>query len=415
MKGEKTMHEEFENGTGNRCIFTDDGIWYIPRPDAKSRLNMSDRFFPYGSITKIKFGTILGGLEVIGTQSGTERSFYYVSRNVQRQRIKELILLTKEKMKVAPQADVIEGEFGYPHIEAEQFYVACKDAKLTLTKDASNATIERAKLIIKQNQLNISDDKILEVYFLGESETNRRTANNYYKSLFSQAKNLEKYAAYHGRDKAIAMLQDEANYYSTLWDTIVAGKSLPRQQENDWALMGGIATGLAGTAAGISVASALQAENAAIRARNDQIYEQYIKALMPNLSELMIKAGTLRAMAKDKSTALVDDSSPEMLFQSITFSNTKAHILDDCSVVVTVEATLPFVEIFETVNANIDGTLTAVISQNGKAIGEALMVIPQQVHGVVPYLLAGACSSKADKNASCEIEFKPRDLWAIEW
>ena len=65
--------------------------------------------------------------------------------------------------------------------------------------------------------------------------------------------------------------------------------------------------------------------------------------------------------------------------------------------------------------------VAAVVSQGGKVIGEALMVIPQggqteNVNGVkhTKYLLIGACSGKAEKNENCEIAIQPRDLWAIE-
>lgn len=415
------MHEEFKNASGDTCIFTDDGIWKIPPQVSKDKLNISDTFFPYGSIKKIKLGGILGVLEVIGTQGGTEKGFVYATHKEERQRIKELIIFTQEKMKTAPRADVIERDFKHPHFDAEQFYEACNKANLHLTKKSSQADIERAKLIAKQNRLNISADEVVETYILGETEIARIALNEYYENLFSQAQKSEKYASYHGRDKDIAVAQEMVDFYKAKWEYMALGKALPVQKEHDWALMGGIASGLAGGAAGVAVASDLQMKNAAIRAYNEQLRNDYVKAILPSLTEVGKEKSKWEKKLEKAKVALVDDSAPDKLFQSIRFSEEQAHVLDNRSVVVTAEATIPHVKIFETVTAHIDGALTAVVSQNGKVIGEALMIIPREgqaksVKGskYTKYLLVGACSGKAEKNASCEIAIKCDDLWAIE-
>ena len=48
----------------------------------------------------------------------------------------------------------------------------------------------------------------------------------------------------------------------------------PLEQEHDWAVMGGLANGLAGPGAGIATAVNAQIENAQIRARNSQLLHE---------------------------------------------------------------------------------------------------------------------------------------------
>lgn len=416
------MYEELKDARGYICIFMDDGIWGIPSPAAKGiTANAKDTFFPYGSIKKIRLGGILGVMEIIGTQGEKEKSYMYVSDKEERPRIKELIKFAQSKIKTAPRADYIEKDFKHPNKDAEQFYNECNKLNLYLTNNSLQADIERAKLVAMQNGLNIPANKVVETYLLGESEIARTALNEYYENLFTQAKEAERYTSYHGRDKDILVAQGMVDFYNAKWEYLALGKALPVQKEHDWALMGGIASGLAGGAAGVAVASDLQMKNAAIRAYNDQLRKDYAKVILPSLTEVLEIKNVWEKKLEKAKLALVDDSSQEKLFQSISFSEVKAQILDNCSVVVTAEATIPYVKIFETVTAQIDGTLTAVVSQNGKVIGEALMVIPQEgqekdVNGTIytKYLLVGACSDKAEKDVACEIVIQPRDLWAIE-
>lgn len=414
------MYEEFTNAIGYSVIFTDDGVYCVL--GKKSTVVGNDKYFPYGSIKKIKVGGLLGTFDIIGTRRAGEVGFTFPTNNKeQRKKIQEFIDFAQKKMKTAPPADAVIMNFWHPHQDAERFYEECNKANLCLTENSSKADIERAKLVAERHQLKVPEDKVVETYALGEYEIARIALNDYYENLFNQAKESEKYASYHGRDKEVFLAQEMVDFYNAKYMNMAMGKALPTQKEHDWALLGGIASGIAGGAAGIAVAADYQRKNEAIRAYNQQLRSNYVKAILPSLTEVMNDLDNWRKKLEKAKIALVDSSSSDKLFESIKFGEAQAHVLDNRSVVVTVEAKTPIVKIHDTVNAHIDGTLVAIVSQNGTVIGKAKLIIPNKgqpstVNGkkYTKYVLVGACSGKADKDLNCEVEIICRDLWAIE-
>ena len=98
------MYEEFETnveGTQVFCAFTDDGI--ICRNSAKNR------FYPYGSIDKIKLNSLMGVLDIYGTKNGELKGFFYTAwTKEEKSRLKDLVVFAKNKMKSEPKTDVVE-------------------------------------------------------------------------------------------------------------------------------------------------------------------------------------------------------------------------------------------------------------------------------------------------------------------
>ncbi len=95
------MREEFRNNTGDVVTFTDEGIYCIN--------SVKNRFYPYGGIDKIGFS--LGSMDIKGKLNGQPMGYLYVPVDAtQKARIKELIEWTKQQMKVAKPADIIEIE-----------------------------------------------------------------------------------------------------------------------------------------------------------------------------------------------------------------------------------------------------------------------------------------------------------------
>ena len=89
---------------------------------------------------------------------------------------------------------------------------------------------------------------------------------------------LNEFAHYTEQGKKIAMLSKEYNEAAKRLratnDAISMTIAPPLEQEHDWAVMGGLANGLAGPGAGIATAVNAQIENAQIRARNSQLLHE---------------------------------------------------------------------------------------------------------------------------------------------
>ena len=190
-----------------------------------------------------------------------------------------------------------------------------------------------------------------------------------------------------------------------------------QQKEHDWALHGGIASGIAGPAAGLAVAADIQAENERIRAENainaellapiiqnskDAIkqYRKYVKALEKEIEEAKIK--------------LVSTDDAETCLSKISFSNTEVEVSETGTCTVTTSAKLASpMFIYDNVEATIDGTIIANIYDEKTLIGSALLVLPK--FGVEQETeLRGMCLYCGTEGKTYTVEFTATNLWAIE-
>ena len=117
---------------------------------------------------------------------------------------------------------------------------------------------------------------------------------------------LTKYASFEGREKRVAILSDTQRQYYKKAAELEEGMRLlthaSQQKEINWATHGGIASGIAGGAAGLAVAIDAQAKNAQIRAQN----EANMRALTPGILAVHKSAGEYRQAAKDLQVSIDD-------------------------------------------------------------------------------------------------------------
>lgn len=90
-------------------------------------------------------------------------------------------------------------------------------------------------------------------------------------------------------------LQAELDKTSKDMETIVRGTYALQQNEKDWAVHGGIASGIAGPIAGIATAMNVQNENAQIRAYNEQVR----KMSQPAFNNVMDRRGKILVRISD--------------------------------------------------------------------------------------------------------------------
>lgn len=170
-----------------------------------------------------------------------------------------------------------------------RFYKECKTKGIEELSSAANR--QKAELIAQK--LGCKGYKNFEQYFeeskklCAEKDKQDRIEKQNAKlaSLRNteekEYKELTKYSTLEGRNKRVAILKDKQAYYYKQANILRKGMELvindSQQKEIDWATHGGIASGIAGGAAGLAVAMDAQAKNAQIRAQN----KANLEALLP--------------------------------------------------------------------------------------------------------------------------------------
>lgn len=311
-----------------------------------------------------------------------------------------------------------------------RFYKECKAKGIEELSSAANR--QKAELIAQK--LGCKGYKNFEQYFEESKklcsekdkqdrieEQNAKLAS-LRKTEEEEYKMLTKYSALEGRNKRVAILKDKQAYYYKQANILRKGMELviddSQQKEIDWATRGGIASGIAGGAAGLAVAMDAQAKNAQIRAQN----EANLKALLPLESKVLGSAREYEDSAK-KIQPLIDEAKIKLVTDT-----PKDKVLDrldiklkDVSIsqtgAFTVQASVKlrnnFV-IFDNIHAVVDGTICADLYQEGNKVGSALLVLPTFGVDKQETTIKGICLDGAIQGVPYEVKFTPYLLWEME-
>lgn len=290
------------------------------------------------------------------------------------------------------------------------------------------ACAEKAKLAAKQldiqyKDLNQTFENSKEAYYQKNQQEQKAHIAEIREKERAKKRELEIFATYSGRNKRMNMLASEYAIEKTEYDSasrlLKAGSTAGRQKEMDWAVHGGIASGIAGAAAGIATAMDIQRKNAEIRAYNASLDASYMAAA-PYILDVMSKHST--AMSRlDKEyeaakTKLVAEDSEQEAFSALKFGEPTIKVTESgaCEIKVSVSR-IGNPVIFDAVPAVVDGTVKVTLSQSGKALGTALLVLPKFGLGSSPVTLEGLCDSKtATKSPKISASFSPHNLWLME-
>lgn len=230
-----------------------------------------------------------------------------------------------------------------------------------------------------------------------------------------------KYADYYGRDKRIAMLTDlmrkSTNDAEMLRKYATGAIGSTQQKESDWAILGGMASGLAGGAAGIATAADIQARNAQIRAQN----AANLSRIAPAVVNVMEKSANLSQLARSygeeierAQIKLVSDKTGAQVMENLTLSDANVRVSETGAVTVSAKARLnATVQEFDGRAAVIDGTIDAIVSQDSREVARVKLVLPKD--GIRSECkLRGIRCANVDAAKQCTIEFKPYKLWIME-
>ncbi len=345
-------------------------------------------------------------------------------------------------------------DFESPSSKKMRFYQECKRRGIKNLSSPENK--QRAELIYKEvyKIYSVNSATVEKAFLKGEKaytelkekeekeevlkkEQNEREQMERLKTREKEIYNdYIKYAEFYGREKRIAILKDlqkvcqskieeKKKAEKNLRDLDIALYSASQRKENDWATMGGIASGIAGPAAGLAVAMEAQAENAKIREENKINGEKMIgmiaqhgsiySALNGNIQELEAQAKALSRDIDDAKYKLVSDESAEEVFNYVKIKATNVKISETGAFIIkaTASAEENKIKVFDKTEGVIDGTIAADLYQENKLVGTALLVLPFEG-------LKSSCKFEgmglqgAKQNVPHKIKFRPYKLWIME-
>ena len=307
----------------------------------------------------------------------------------------------------------------------DRFFVECV---LASCDDFSlQKNVEKAKLLAAKYSLDYRDG--IEVLFQEGLKAHEAISGKLISDRLETLRSAEreeyylttKYASYYGKEKRKKMLTDRMDDLRTKAKLQQEGADLllrsTQQQEQDWALLGGIASGIAGTAAGVATAWNVQAKNAEIRAQN----AANMRAAMPNYMTITGSASQNRANADaiEKEIAaldekLISDMPADDFDKYLEIINSEVEVSETGAFRVTATARVKNpVFIYDDVPATIDGTIIAHVYEDNREIGTATMVLP--VNGVNSSTgLVGISLSGANPNKEHTVSYNAGKLWMIE-
>jgi len=310
----------------------------------------------------------------------------------------------------------------------DRFFVEC------VLAGCSDLSIEKNKaraMLIADKYKMIYDDIGIEALYNKGLNAHKHTSQNYVNDELSKLRQIERkkcdeltrYSNLYGKEKTRVMLIDIINELSNDKQALEQGAqlymSMGLEKEKDWAVRGGIASGIAGSGAGIATALDVQAQNADIRARNDSLIRSktpvYSK-LVSSSSDIQNKIDRYKKSLEMLSTTLIDEKT------------TKEEVLDMLNVVcdkyvisktgaIEITATVEpksKLFIFDDVPAYADGTIIAkVLDEKNNAVSTAKMVFP--LYGVNrTTTISGIGLSGAKENTRYHITFEADKLWLVE-
>lgn len=329
----------------------------------------------------------------------------------------------------------------HPHFQAESFYKECLKAGVINVEGSAN--IARIKLCAKNQSLNLNEEEAIKFYLLGKSEVeriDREKREEERNNLIREEKQVEynfdllnqNYAKLYGQEKTIAMctqmahkalrefnnLEDKEDYLMNAKNNIYNSH---KQIEGDWAIFGGMASALGGTAAGISTALEIQQRNAEARVHNTNLDTSLNAMIGPLLMDNLLKKSDAQKEAKRWETIverakilLVDDCANCDLLEKISPTLKEQIRSETGAVYISVNiCKAKGLKIFGTVNAVVDGSIKAILWDNGIRIGEAIIPLPYK-GADRKQTITGICRSPSLKDKVYDVTFETNRLWAIE-
>lgn len=223
----------------------------------------------------------------------------------------------------------------------------------------------------------------------------------------------------------IAMYKKELAECNANFDSVLNGGSIiyntSKAKEKSWAIHGGIANGIAGPAAGISVAADIERKNQEIREYNHQLKNNIVG--MQNI--VLTEIGKMRSYAQESlefwenklsqvKVKLIEKLDENELLNTLSPEIVKVEQSITGSVLVHIKLFADKnLTIYDDVPAVVDGSIRVTIFADGEKVGSTLCGLPFE--GVTyEEDLHIVCKKLSKRNKSYTAQISPHHLWAVE-
>lgn len=305
---------------------------------------------------------------------------------------------------------------------------------------SSPADLARMKLVLEQKSIPLNELELKQVFERGKSNAQQKAIREETHRVemlrmeeIRQRDDLNRYLNIVGRDKMIQMYLDKAEQarrkareceqaLNDVRNATTGHYNATKERESSWAIHGGVASGIAGGAAGLAMATDVQVRNAEKRARNDARLTNMalqVIAVEDQLKPIIksCKADEERfTLAAENAKLLLAQDMPEADLLARLAPTTKECVVSETGTVTLTVATkaVKDIIIYEKVNALVDGSFKAILSVEGKQVGVAYLTMPASA-SCVNYKLKGVCCNLPKVPAEkYSISYEPHHLWAIE-
>lgn len=314
---------------------------------------------------------------------------------------------------------------------------------------SSEANYQRAKLIteeiLRENNVpnqyfaKYASRSAISAYFATIQQSQRVEEQANLKERIQQLLTEERkyheectrYAKYVGRDKSVQYCQDQVAYYSgVIWQCEQNEKSVKnggnmlyetgKGRESSWAVHGGIASGIAGGAAGLAVAADVERKNAQIRQQNANLAHsiaQFQVAVLEGIWKEKRKAEEQLEYWKqrlERAKILLVEMQPEdKLLASLNASVANTESSPTGSMKVTLELDPDKLYIYGDTRAVVDGSILVSFYIGDRSVGSAICCLPYG--GVTSHCKVSCiCTNFSEHAEDYELYCQPYHLWALE-
>lgn len=298
-----------------------------------------------------------------------------------------------------------------------QFYKMCKERGVVNMK--SQTARDKVKSIAEQLDILESD---LESYFEEANAFGKKQELVEMKKNERQAQSaLTRYANLVGRRKKNAMLRDMIALKNAEKDELfspVFDSERAKKREHDWAIHGGIASGIAGPIAGLAAAVDVINKNAEIRENNAKLTElqfKYLGAVSGQVRRIEREIEELEGEISSCKKKVISKTEGEEIMNNLTIVSKEIAISETGSFLIKASVKCKSeVKIKDKISGVVDGTIAADLYQKDKLVGTALMTLPLDGVGCSAVGVEGIGLGKAKCGVDYKLIYRPHNLWEIE-
>lgn len=369
----------------------------------------------------------------------------------------------RERIEEAFQYEVSTGAWEFPEWEKKKLYTECRsggiielsnDYALQKARTVTKAILTQHNIPNQYQKLYSNDEQIKEYFNKGKAKVEAEEAEK--RSLEklrlrtpqaaemtederSQLEYAEKISDKYGIQKRKVMVEENI---SRLKGQIRAKRDAAEAMEKlgmilyssaaetpkkDWAVLGGIADGIAGPGAGAAVALNAMAENAQIERQNQQnraavnrlsgslyMSSVTVEADIPELEKEISVFEGVGASIDGK--VVLNGVNKEEIYKSLKISPAAVRLTNGNALFIKVTVENNYKpDVPDTVKMTVDGTLTADIYCKDIFVGKAILPLP--LYGVEcgsSEEITGICNRYLIDKKNYTVKIRPNKLWIME-